>query len=393
MNRETFVWGAATSAHQVEGNNIHSDWWAWEKSDDRERSGRAANQYECFVDDFALAKTLGHTAHRLSIEWSRIEPMAGQWSMRAVEHYRAVLLALRAQGLTSFVTLHHFTNPQWFVDKGGWESQETAARFAAYVAFVATHLGDLVDFWITINEPIVWAEQSYLEGRWPPQVKSYLRFRRVVRHLARAHSVAYQEIHRRIPTAEVGIAQHMIAWRAASRQRWLDRIVAELYSWWFNHDFFRLTSGTHDFIGVNYYFTSTKHVQLWPPKIVTTVGVGLVSDLGWPIDATGLTQVLLEARRYKKPIYITENGVADASDDKRSDFLRDHIRAVEKAQAAGADVRGYFHWSLLDNFEWDLGFAPRFGLVAVDFTTQKRTPRPSAYVFKAIITQAAGLKT
>lgn len=388
MNSRSFIWGAATSAHQVEGNNIHNDWWRWEKQRAGEASGLAADHYTRFADDFSLAKSLGHTAHRLSLEWSRIEPAPGQWSARAVEHYRQVLAALRVQGLMSFVTLHHFTNPSWFAQRGGWESSSAAARFAAYVRHVVGRIGDLVDMWITINEPIVYAQNGYLAGRWPPQKKSYRSFQRVVRHLADAHVLAYHEIHRRLPRASVGVASHMIAWRPADPKRWADRRLATLYSWWFNHRFLSLTCGTHDFMGVNYYFTATKRLHLWPPGVVTVPWAGAVSDVQWPIDATGLTQVLLELRRYKKPIYVTENGIADADDRQRADFIRDHLRALERAQAKGADVRGYLYWSLLDNFEWDLGFSPRFGLVAVDYSSQRRTPRPSASVYQAIIKQA-----
>jgi beta-glucosidase len=179
-----------------------------------------------------------------------------------------------------------------------------------------------------------------------------------------------------------------MAFRPARPNNSHDQRAARLAAWWFNHRFLVMTRGAHDFVGVNYYFSSYKQWQWRPPFITTIPTTEPTSDLGWPIDPTGLTQVLLELKRYKLPIYITENGVADAADTKRADFIRDHLRAVERAQAAGADVRGYLHWSLIDNFEWDLGFAPRFGLVAVDYATQKRTPRRSAYVYKAIIEQA-----
>ena len=388
MNEPGFLWGAATSAHQVEGNNIHNDWWAWEKSGKGERSGTAADSWHRWREDIALAKSLGHTAHRFSLEWSRLEPAPGEWDRRALDHYRQVLLALRAEGLASFVTLHHFTNPLWLARQGGWEKARAVQHFLRYTRQVVTQLGDLVDFWVTLNEPNVYAQQSFWAGRWPPQKKSWGSFLRVSRHLAAAHEVAYQEIHRHLPLARVGVAQNMIAFvphRPTSRA---DGRAAALYSQWFNHRFFTATRGTHDFIGVNSYFAAKKRWRPWPPHAATIPPAGPHSDLNWPISPAGLTQVLLEATRYKVPIYVTENGVADAKDTLRADFIRDHLRAVEAAQARGADVRGYLHWSLIDNFEWDLGFAPRFGLVAVDYATQKRTPRRSAYVYKAIIEQA-----
>lgn len=392
MKQESFLWGAATSAHQVEGNNIHNDWWAWEKKHHGVRSGRAANHYELYAQDFYLAASLGHNAHRLSLEWSRIEPAPGQWNERAITHYRDVLLALRRAGLTSFVTLHHFTNPQWLAERGGWEASGAPARFASYVRYVTGHLGDLVDFWITINEPMVLATQSYWAGRWPPQKKSAWSVLRVVRHLARAHELAYRDIHRAAPGARVGIAKHLVAYLPEHKEQFDDRLYVAAADWWFNHRFFSLTGKTHDFIGVNYYFTVKKKVHLFPPSVADVAPTGATTDIGWPIRPDGLEHVLLQMRRYQKPLYITENGLADASDRRRPDFIRDHLRAVERAQAQGADVRGYLHWSLLDNLEWDLGFGPRFGLVEVDFASQKRTPRPSAYVYKAIIEQARRLE-
>jgi len=241
---------------------------------------------------------------------------------------------------------------------------------------------------VTINEPVVYAQQSFWAGRWPPQKTSWRSFRRALNHLAGAHAMAYQEIHRSLPLARVGLAKHLIAFKPSRAESWADQRLAALHSWWFNHRFLRMTRGTHDFIGVNYYFTAQKRWRAWPPGVVTDSWDGPTSDIGWPLDPAGLTQVLLELKRYRLPIYITENGLADAEDRQRADFIRDHLRAVERAQAQGADVRGYLHWSLLDNFEWDLGFGPRFGLVAVDYTTQTRTPRRSAYVYKAIIEQA-----
>ncbi|HLD26096.1 MAG TPA: family 1 glycosylhydrolase, partial [Candidatus Andersenbacteria bacterium] len=190
---------------------------------------------------------------------------------------------------------------------------------------------------------------------------------RVVWHLAAAHRRAYRIIHGVRAGTQVGMAKHMIAFASDKN----------LLRWLFNHLWYQLTRDTHDFLGINYYFSS--RWEAWQ---------GVKSDLGWPINPTGLTQVLLEAKRYRLPIYVTENGVADAADTKRADFIRDHVRAIEAAQAQGADVRGYLHWSLIDNFEWAKGFAPRFGLAEVDYQTMERRIRPSAWAYKAIIEQS-----
>jgi beta-glucosidase len=361
MSRQ-FLWGAATSAHQVEGYNIHNDWWQWEKTTPGTlRSGVACDHYHLFAADFALARELGHNAHRLSLEWSRLEVKPGEWNTAAFTHYREVLEVLRAQGLTSFVTLHHFTNPQWLATQGGWLNQRTPQLFGRYVRKVAEELGDLVDFWVTINEPVVYAHQSYQKGIWPPQQRSWLKMWRVLRRMAEAHQLAYHLIHQRFPHAPVGIAHSVIDFPPG------------LKNWAYNHWFLARTRGTHDYLGLNYYFSDRS-----PEKAP-------VSDINWPIDAQGLTRILLQMRLYKLPIYITENGLADAADTRRADFIRSHIRAIEAAQAQGVDVRGYLHWSLLDNFEWEKGFTPRFGLVAVDYATQTRRPRRSAYVYRAII--------
>jgi len=360
-----FLWGAATSAYQVEGNNVHSDWWAWEqRTAGVEQSGRASDHWHHYKEDFVLARELGHNAHRLSLEWSRIEPSQEEWDKPALAHYREVLQELRRQGLTSFVTLHHFTNPQWFAQAGGWVSARSPELVERYVSTVVNHLGDLVDFWVTINEPVVYATQSYWRRRWPPQKHSILAGGRVLRHLARAHKKAYRVIHRRFNRAQVGIAKHAIAYSPGQG----------LTEWWFNHFFYALTRGAHDYLGVNYYFSS--NWEKWK---------GPTSDLGWPINPGGLTQILLHMKRYGLPIYITENGLADADDAQRADFIRSHLRAIEEAQVQGAQVRGYLHWSLLDNFEWAAGYRQHFGLVAVDRKTMRRTVKPSAKLLKRII--------
>ncbi|MFH1354387.1 MAG: glycoside hydrolase family 1 protein [bacterium] len=367
---EPFIWGAATSAHQVEGNNTHNDWWEWEQNTPGvTSSGRAADHYSRFKEDFALAKSLGHNAYRLSLEWSRIENEKGKWNEQALKHYRQVLEELKKQNMISFVTLHHFTNPLWLAKSGGWVSREAIEEFTRYVEIIINRLGDLIDFWVTINEPVVYASQAYWHGCWPPQKKNVWSMWRVLKNMAAAHRRAYRIIHRASPLARVGLAKHVIGYSPEQR----------LKNYWFNHYFFSLTRGRHDYIGVNYYFVDQN--KPWQ---------GPKSDLDWPICAEGLTRALVDMKRYNLPIYVTENGLADADDSRRADFIRDHLRAIEEAQRQGADVKGYLHWALLDNFEWEKGFAPRFGLVEVDYKTMERKVRPSAYVYKAIIESAGG---
>jgi len=387
MGRD-FLYGAATSAHQVEGDNVNNDWWEWETHRPVEmRSGRAAAHYELYREDFALARKLGHNAHRLSLEWSRIEPERDQWDKQALEHYREVLTELRRLGLRSMVTLQHFTLPQWFSESGGWLRSDAVDRFARYTQVVVEHLGDLVDLWVTVNEPVLWCSLGYWRRRWPPRKRNWWQFDRAVNRLAAAHKRSYRVIHKLQPDAQVGIAKHFIHYVPGS-DRPLDRLAVRAVDWWFNHRWWALTWPKHDFIGVNYYLQRRVGLKLKPPFFYQLEEGEEKSDLGWPIAPEGLLAVLEGVRQYKKPVYVTENGIADENDSKRSDFIRAHLRVVEKAQQRGVDVRGYFYWSLLDNFEWDLGFGPRFGLVEIDYKTMERKVRPSALVYKAIIEQA-----
>lgn len=389
MSSSSFLFGAATSSHQVEGNNIHNDWWAFEQTHPGfPKSGLACDHWNRWREDLVLAKQLGHTAHRFSLEWSRIEPKEGQFNRAVIEHYREVLLELKRLNMKSFVTLHHFTNPQWFALQDGWLNGEAPDKFVRYVKYVAQQLAGLVDFWVTINEPNVYASQSYFWGKWPPMKKSSWQTAVVFHHMITAHRLSYRAIHSAVPSSKVGIAQSVIA-DVPARQGFMSDLLAVHFSGYrYNHYFLRASKGHHDFIGLNYYFARCRQLTLWPLRLKTLPIGGPVSDMGWTIFPKGLTQVLIDFRQYKKPLYVTENGIADADDSKRADFIRAHLKAVEAAQAQGADVRGYLHWSLLDNFEWADGFKPRFGLIEVDYATQARHIRPSAYVYKAIIEQS-----
>ena len=392
MQQGHFLFGASTSAHQIEGGNSNNDWWKWEKKRPKSfQSGAAADSWNRYREDIVLAKKLGHSAHRLSLEWSRIETQEGRFNSAAIAHYREILQELQANGMKTFVTLHHFTSPAWLSRKGGWESNETPELFARYAKKVAQELGEHVDFWVTINEPMVYATQSYMKGVWPPNKKNIFLMLRVIRNLAKGHRMAYRVLHKLRPRTPIGFAKHVVAYMPESKTKLTDRIAVALYDCFFNHMFFSLLWNMQDFVGVNYYFTRKLRVTLFPFSISEVALDTPTTDLGWPIYAKGLTQALLHMKRYKKPIYITENGLADAADNKRADFIRSHIRAIEAAQKQGCDVRGYLHWSLIDNFEWAEGFVPRFGLIEIDYATQKRTIRKSAYVYKAIIEQSKGV--
>lgn len=392
---EGFLWGAATSSHQVEGNCDNNDWWDWEKVEghitDGTPSGVACDHYNRYEEDFDIAKDMNNNAHRLSIEWSRIEPEEGKWDHGEVEHYRKVLTALRQRGMKTMVTSWHFTLPKWFVEQGGWESSASVGFFKRYNEFLAKEIGDLVDIWITINEPMVYLGQSYGIGVWPPGKVSKLKSIHVFSKMVLAHKAAYKVIHEVLDDGDkkpvVGIAKNVITFEPYRKQNVIDNMFVYFADRFFNRQFFLWTKGTHDYIGINYYF----HYRV---KSLPSGTSGFfyevhtenreVSDMGWEINPEGIFMAVMAMHRYKLPIYITENGLANGDDGKRPRTLVATLKELYHATKAGADVRGYFHWSLLDNYEWEKGFSGRFGLVAIDYETLKRTPRRSAYVYAEI---------
>lgn len=386
---DNFLWGAATSAHQVEGGN-HNDWTEWERLGQvhrGEQSGAAADHYQRFRQDFSLAKDLGHNAHRLSFEWSRIEPEPGQINHDAIAHYHQVIDELRRLGLEPFVSLHHFTNPVWIAAAGGWTNRQTVKAFACYAELMAKEFGAKVKYWVTINEPTVLTSLGYLDARWPPQRKNYLAAWTAIRHLLQAHTQAYRILHQANPNAQVGVANNLTDFVAARRWHPADHILKKFSQYWHNDWWLNRTTSTQDFIGLNYYFHQSLRWRLtWPSRLFAPEPRPgqPTNDLGWEIHPAGLGRVLDWLRRYQRPIFITENGLADAADHQRQKFICDHLLEIRSALAEGIDIRGYLHWSLLDNFEWAEGFGPRFGLVAVDYATQQRTPRQSARYFQKI---------
>ncbi len=385
-----FLWGAATSSYQVEGNNVHADWWPWEKKAGHENSGQACRHYELYEQDFDLVKSLNHNAHRLSIEWSRIEPEEGNFLQKELKHYLDVILALRARQIEPMVTLHHFTNPNWFSVSGGWADKRSVKRFIRYCEQVVRVLAPHVHYWVTINEPTIYFSHAYMFGWWPPQAKSYLQAKAVHDNFVSAHIHAYRrikEIYKELNIAppSIGIAQHMQAMVPCSPAL-KNRCAAYLRDKWFNFEILDTLQQkkTMDFVGLNYYSRQLIDLKKW--------GIGNMiwdvckdnhdpvqkNSLGWDIYPEGLLKVLLKLKRYNLPVFITENGICTSDDDLRWEFLRAHLKNVHAAMEKGVDVRGYLYWSLMDNFEWDKGFAPRFGLIDIDYVSYKRTVRESA---------------
>ncbi len=418
-----FLWGTATAAHQVEGSNDNSDWWDWEqipghiKNNDTSTIACDWWRGARYCQDFDLAKTFGHNAHRLSVEWSRIEPREGEWNANAIAHYRRVLMALREREMTPLVTLHHFTNPRWLRAQGAWETDAVVPRFERFVSHVVQELGDLCDFWVTLNEPIIMVMPTYVLGEWPPGKKDIRLAMRVLTNALRGHAAAYRAIHRIQPKARVGIAHNLLPFKPAHPGSALNRWAVRLQDFIYNRMFLLALRdgvlrfpmgrgqkipeviGTQDYIGLNFYFSRRLALDWSKPGTLfgrtlpaRPWGVTYEQELEqWfgkgDIDPEAFYQTVQWLAEYAPgmPIYITENGICDRYDEMRPRYLVAHLAALHRAIQEGVPVKGYFYWTLVDNFEWAEGYTLRFGLIHVDVATQKRTPKPSAELYARII--------
>lgn len=407
---KNFYWGTATASHQIEGDNIYNDWWEFEiqgKVKDGQKSGKACDSWNRYEEDFDLIQKLNNNAYRFSIEWSRIEPEEGKFDNSAIEKYKNMLLSLRKRNIEPFVTLHHFTNPLWIAKKGGWLNSETINYYLRYVEKIVKELKDFVRFWMTINEPNAYSFMAYLYGQFPPQEKSLKKMLIVLNNMVKAHAKAYKIIHEIVPDSNVSIAYNVLYFEPINPKSIIDRKLTHFADKIYNRIFIEtLITGnfsspfikedipyakdTLDYLGINYYtrvFMGLKNIissikgneyNLYPPNVER-------SDFGWEIYSEGIYKVV---KRFwnlvKKPIYITENGISDAKDEKRPKYLITHLVALHKAIEEGIDIRGYFYWSLMDNFEWAEGFKQRFGLFEMDYSTMERKWRKSAEIYSEI---------
>jgi beta-glucosidase len=400
-----FLWGAATAAHQVEGDNTNSDWWAWEHrtgSPVPEPSGRACEHYTRYAADVAILADLGLNTYRYSIEWARVEPSEGIFDDTQLDHYVRMTDAVRAAGITPMLTLHHFTLPQWFAARGGWLAPDAADRFGRFCERVVQRLGDRVTWWCTLNEPGNVAVGGYLGVfGWPPGSRDLDSFRRATAGLVRAHRRALDVVKTAVPTARVGATHGMQEWDSNRAGRAPMRQARRMFE-----DVFLEAAADDDFVGVQTY----TRVPVDLPVLVGPAA-WLVSEVG-PIrslllpgimrrsygsmrrssDGTRRTEMGYEFRPEAiaatlrraaellpgKDLVVTEHGIATYDDAERVEFIRRGLASVAEVMAEGLPVRGYIHWSLLDNFEWAHGYRPTFGLVGVDRTTMERTVRPSA---------------
>ncbi len=410
-----FLWGTATSAHQIEGGNSN-DWTRFEAQpgaiEGGDTSAVAADHWNRMAEDVALMKAIRANAYRFSIEWSRLEPQEGAWNEEAWTRYGDLVRQLRAAGITPAVTLLHFTLPLWMADRGGIAAPEFPDRFSRFAAEAGRRLGPGVDLWITVNEPNVQMYLGYATGALPPQKKSPPEMMRAFAGLLRGHAAAAAALRAADPGAKVGVANNVMLLEPKSRLLlgdWLASLFIDQFWNWGFADAVRdgraqlrmpgaslderidgLT-GSVDFFGLNYYF---RYFVRFAPGTADLFalepGPGLRSDLGGmppagdsPPEAFFL--LIREAwKRYNLPIYVTEGGIADDRGTMRGPLIRGQVEAIQRARAEGVRVLGYFHWSLVDNFEWDKGYRPRFGLYRVDRQTLARTPAGGADVFSAL---------
>ncbi|MFA5168613.1 MAG: glycoside hydrolase family 1 protein [Candidatus Omnitrophota bacterium] len=391
-----FLWGAATAAYQVEGGNVHADWWRWEKETGKENSGPACRHYDLYELDFELARGLHHNTHRFSIEWSRIEPEEGKFPEAALKHYVDVVLALKARNIEPVVTLHHFTNPVWFTKFGGWTNKQSVDYFLRFSEHMVRALAKYVRYWITLNEPTIYFSHAYIFGVWPPQEKSLWKALAVKGYLSAAHIKTYRMIHKiykelNLRDPFVSIAQHMQAFVPCTSSV-KNNFAAFLRHQWFNLgliDTF-VRHKTLDFIGLNYYSRQLVELEKWGLRNLamdvckSNHHPVKKNSLGWDIYPEGLCDLLVKLRKYHLPVLITENGICTSDDALRWEYISGHLEHMHRAMEQGVPVMGYLYWSLLDNFEWDKGFGPRFGLIDIDYKTQQRTVRASAVKFSRV---------
>ena len=404
-----FLWGAATSSHQVEGNT-HNQWTVWElenakalatkaeyhledltswdrikkeaKDPNNYVSGSATDHYNRYEEDFQIMKKLGMNAFRYSIEWSRVEPEEGAWNAEAIEHYKKYTARLTELGIEPMVTLFHFTLPTWFAEKGGFEKRSNARYFTRFAEKIVSELGIHARYITTLNEPAAYAAESYYQHHWPPaQLHKKFTFWRVLNNLAYAHRQAAKAIHGLNRRYKVSVSYNSVYFYPGD-DAWLSRASANILQFFTDDYFLRKIAKHCDFLGVNFYFSNRIYgYRIHNPE-------EKVSDVGWDLSPSHIQFVLERLyRKYKLPLIITEAGVADGEDVHRKWVITQHLIGIQKALDEDVDVQGYLHWSLLDNFEWAYGKWPRYGLVHVDYETGERTLRPSALWYGKVIKQ------
>ena len=416
----SFAWGTATAAHQVEGNNTNNNWYDWEhqlnennqpRIHNGDKSILAADHWNRYPDDIKLMKDLGVNHYRFSIEWSKIEPQNGNYNDESIQHYRDLCDSLIKNNITPVVTLHHFTHPTWFEKLGAFEKKENIDHFIEYSEYAFNNLKDLVPIWCTINEPSVFVSQGYFNGIFPPGKKDPVLAATVLENLLFAHTKTYKHLKSLNggDNAQIGLVKNIFQFDPLRRWHILDWAFSKVLNNVFTHstlDYFKKgystfslpgmvkkhmenndAVGAMDFIGLNYY--SRMHVKgqanLTEPFVFEKRAKDIQTDMDYALYPEGFYEALHTISTLKKPIYVTENGVADQGNNIREIFIKRYLYALHKGLQDGLDIRGYFYWTLMDNFEWAEGYKMKFGLYEVDFETQERTLRESSNLFAKMV--------
>jgi beta-glucosidase len=403
MFPKNFYWGASTSAHQVEGG-LKNNWSKWELKHSKEASERykknrphwykmseenyrdacnpdnyiseiACDSYNQYKKDVKLLKELGLNAYRFSVDWSRIEPKKGEFSEEGIQYYKNLVKELRKNNIEPFLTCWHWPIPLWLEEEGGLESKNIVKYFKRYVECLVKNLGEDVKYWMTVNEPVGVATMSFLSSIWPPQKNNFfVAYKLAYKTLVEMHKEGYLVIKGFDNNLQVSVAKAN-TYIEPYNKFFLNKIVAKISVYISNFKYLDSIKEYLDYIGLNFYFHNKIGVK------------GLkndndkVNDMGWWMEPKSIYYVIKEVwDRYHLPIYITENGLADREDQYRKWWLDGTMEALERSLENGVDLRGYMHWSLLDNFEWAEGYWPRFGLV-----TRDRKVKESGYYYRDLV--------
>jgi len=405
-----FLWGTATAAHQVEGSNTNNNWYAWENTEGKilhgDKSGLACDWWGGrWKEDLDRAAASGQNSHRLSVEWSRVQPACDRWDENALDFYRQIVRGMVERGLKPMVTLHHFSDPLWLMAQGGWESESAPEKFAAFTIKVVEALKDYVNLWVTINEPNGYVSNGYIFGVFPPGKHDQPAAFKVMRNLVTGHAAAYHAIHELQKEARVGVAHSYRPFRVARKWLPLDWWAHSFVNWNYNLAFARsLIDGkleflyqtaripaaahTQDFMGINYYTVDEIMFALKPAQLFLDRRFPRGSELsetGFVANVpVGLYDTLKWSRSFGLPIIITENGIEGGGDELRQRYILEHIYQTWRAIKLGLPVKGFYYWTLVDNFEWERGWTQRFGLWGLNQQTQERIWRPSVDLYAAI---------
>jgi beta-glucosidase len=415
--KENFMFGVATASTQIEGGDKNNSWVKWCEEGhiiDSSTCMTACDHWKRVEEDIELLKILNVNTHRMSLEWSRVEPKCGLFSFEAINHYRKEIQLLLDNNITPLITLHHFSDPQWFLDIGGWTKSDNVELFITYVEFVVVNLGDLVSDWITFNEPNVYTNFGYDFGIYPPGIKNIFKGFKVKSEIIKAHVRIYKLIHKIrsdkkfAGETKVGAAIHI---RIFDGVTFLGKKIALIVDYFFNELFmeglirgkikfpipkknYKYKRGKYvDFIGINYYSRNIVEFALEPASYFYRFRNDenlYKTDLGWDIYPEGIYRACRKYfKKYKLPIYITENGISDKNDKKRPKFILDHLEYISKLIKEGVKIERYYHWTLMDNFEWLDGETANFGLYFCNFENQDRIPRQSVNLYRKICKEKA----